>query len=120
MSKLTRSLSIALVLATSAIVATAQSGVLFIPSTSTQDKGTFHLSLETYHHFDRYKKGGFQSYGPAMVYGLSKNVEAGLNYYSTRNADGWAHHIEPHIKWKVYEKEESGTAVAFGMLAFVP
>lgn len=120
MSKLTRSLLIALVLVTSAIVATAQSGVLFIPSTSTQDKGTFHLSLETYHHFDRYEKGGFQSYGPAMVYGLSKNVEAGLNYYATRNADGWAHHIEPHIKWKVYEKEDTGTAVAFGMLAFVP
>lgn len=104
----------------SGVSAWAQSGVVFIPSTHTQEKGKFHLSLETYHHFGRYEKGGFQSYGPALVYGVSKNVEAGINYYSTRNADGWTHLVEPNVKWRVHNNDDKGTAVAFGVLAFIP
>ncbi len=111
---------VGLLIALAHSMTSAQSGVLFIPSTTIQDRRTFHLSLETYHHFDRLQKGGFQSVGPAVVYGLSKDVELGLNYYATRTADGWYHHAEPHIKWRVHNNDDAGTAVAFGALAFVP
>jgi len=102
------------------VIAPGQSGVIFIPSTHTQDKNTFHLSLETYMHFDKYSKGGFQSYGPSLVYGVSKNVEVGMNYYLTRDIDGTSHLIEPNFKIRAYNNEENGVAIAVGTLAFVP
>jgi hypothetical protein len=111
---------VALLIALFPSITSAQSGVLFIPSTTIQDRRIFHLSLETYHHFGRLQKGGFQSLGPAAVYGLSNDVELGLNYYATRTADGWNHHAEPHIKWRIHNNEDSGAAVALGALAFIP
>lgn len=97
----------------------SQSGVFFVPSTDTQEKGTLHLTLEAYSHFANYDKGGFQSYGPSIVYGLKKNVEIGVNYYFTYDIDGGAHELQPNIKWKAYESA-NGVAVSFGTVAFIP
>jgi hypothetical protein len=118
--KMVRSLLLLSFIAAFAVMAAGQSGLIFIPSTHTQDKGTFHLSLETYMHFDKYSKGGFQSYGPSLVYGVSKNVEVGMNYYLTRDIDGTTHEIEPHFKIKAYDNEDNGVAIAVGTLAFIP
>lgn len=98
----------------------AQSGIFFIPSTDTQENKSLHITLEAYSHFASYRNGGFQSYGPSIVYGLKKNVEVGVNYYFTYNADGGSHELQPNIKWKAYENEKKGVAIALGTVAFVP
>ncbi len=98
----------------------AQSSIVFVPTTDTQEKNSFYLSLESYAHFDKYEKGGFQTYGPSIVYGLSKNLEIGLNYYFTDSVDGSVHELQPTIKWKAYENEDKGVAVAVGSVLFVP
>ena len=91
-----------------------QSSILFVPTTDTQEKKSLYLSLESYAHFDKYEKGGFQTYGPSVVYGVSKNVEIGLNYYFTDDVDGSGHELQPNIKWKAYENADKGVAVAVG------
>lgn len=98
----------------------AQSSIVFVPTTDTQEKNSYYLSLESYAHFARYEKGGFQTYGPSIVYGLSKNLEIGLNYYFTDSIDGPAHELQPNIKWKAYENKDKGVAVAVGSVLFVP
>lgn len=98
----------------------AQSSVIFVPSTDTQDRRSFYLSLESYAHFAEYENGGFQSYGPSVVYGVAKNLEVGLNYYFTRDESGPANELQPNIKWRPYNNEEKGVAVAVGSLLFVP
>jgi hypothetical protein len=113
-------LKIALALAAFGLSASAQSGVFFIPSTDTLEKKSLHVTLEAYSHFAKYRNGGFQSYGPSIVYGLKKNVEVGVNYYFTYSEDGGAHELQPNIKWKAYESEKNGVAVAVGTVAFIP
>jgi hypothetical protein len=100
--------------------ALAQSGVFFIPSTDTQETKSLHVTLESYSHFAAYRNGGLQSYGPSIVYGLRKNVEVGVNYYFTYDADGGAHELQPNIKWKAYDNEKNGVAIAVGAVGFVP
>jgi hypothetical protein len=75
---------------------------------------------EFYAHFDKYKNAGFQTYGPSIVYGVSKHVEIGVNYYFTDDENGWAHELQPNIKWRVYNNDKNGVAVAVGSVVFVP
>jgi hypothetical protein len=102
------------------IAAFAQSSIFFVPTTDTQEKKSLYLSLESYAHFDKYEKGGFQTYGHSIVYGVSKNVEIGVNYYFTDDIDGSGHELQPNIKWKAYENADKGVAVAVGSVVFVP
>lgn len=97
-----------------------QSSIFFVPSTDTQEKKSFYLSLESYAHFDKYENGGFQSYGPSIVYGVSKDVEVGVNYYFTDDANGSASELQPTIKWKAYSNDKNGVAVAVGSVVFIP
>ena len=71
-----------------AVVIAGQSSIVFVPTTDTQEKKNFYLSLESYAHFAKYENDGFQTYGPSLVYGLSKNVEIGINYYSPTVSTG--------------------------------
>ena len=50
----------------------AQSGLFYVPSTDTQEKKSLLVTLEAYSHFAKYEKGGLQSYGTSIVYGLKK------------------------------------------------
>jgi hypothetical protein len=98
----------------------AQSAVFFVPSTDIQEKKTIYFEADAFAHFDSYENGGFQSYGPSIAYGLSKNVEIGVNYYFTNDIDGSAHELQPNIKWKAYNNDNNGVAVAVGSVVFVP
>ena len=102
------------------LAAWPQSSIFFVPSTDTQEKRNFYLSLESYAHFDKYERGGFQSYGPSIVYGVSKDVEVGINYYFTDDENGSASELQPTIKWRAYNNEKKGVAIAVGSVVFVP
>lgn len=98
----------------------AQSSIFFVPSTDTQEKKSAYLSLESYAHFNRYENGGFQTYGPSLVYGVSKNIEIGANYYFTHDVEGSSSELQPNIKLKIYDNDNKGVAVSTGTVLFIP
>ena len=115
-----RSLFLMLLLSTCGGAVSSQSSIFFVPSTDTEAKKKLTIYAESYAHFDKYEKGGFQTYGSSVNYGLSKNVEIGVNYYFTDDANGSASELQPNIKWKAYDNEKKGVAVAVGSLVFIP
>ena len=99
----------------------AQSTIFNIPSTDVVPEGRFLLELDFVSHFDRYDRGGFQTYGYRANYGIAKNVEVGANFYYTRAGRGSSPmEFQPNIKWKPFQSEKYGVAVSTGVQFFVP
>lgn len=115
-----RALTLAVLAAGFQIAAIAQTSIFAVPTTDTQDKRSAYLSPEGFVHFDKYEKGGFYTVGPLFVYGLTKNIEIGVNYFYTRDARGHSHELQPNIKWRFYNNRRRGFAAALGALVFVP
>ncbi len=107
-------------IAVTGLMTLAQSSIFFVPTTDTQEKRSFYLSLESHAHFDKYEKGGYQTYGFSSNYGLRTNVEIGVNYYFTNSIDGSDHELQPNIKWNAFESENNSVAVAVGSVVFIP
>lgn len=103
-----------------AFVTSAQSSIFNIPSTDTQPKKTLYLETDLFAHFDAYQNGGFQSYGPAIIYGVRKDLEIGVNLYYSREESKSTVELQPNIKWKAYENQKTVVSVSFGAIAFVP
>lgn len=100
---------------------TAQSSLFNIPTADTLPKGEKYLEADFDAHFNSYRNGGWQSYGVLGVYGLGNRVEAGLNAYAFRSADGFdAVEIQPNFKIRAYENEELGVRVSTGAIAYIP
>ena len=120
MSKSRSFLLILLFIACSCAVS-AQTTIFNIPSTDVVPEGRFLLELDFVSHFDRYDRGGFQSYGYRANYGIKKKVEIGANFYYTRLGGGKSPmEFQPNIKWKPYASEKYGVAFATGVQFFVP
>ena len=109
-----------ILLGVSCVTVLTQSSIVFVPSTDTQEKKTWYLNFESYAHFDKYEKGGFQTYGASFNYGVTKNVEIGANYYFTDDFSGSAQEIQPNIKWRAYENAKKDVAVSVGSVVFIP
>jgi hypothetical protein len=99
---------------------TAQSTIFNIPSTDVMGEKRFYVEADFIAHFDKWEKGGFQSYGYRTVYGLRKKLEVGVNFFYTRNGQTSPKELQPNFKYKVFEKEKYGLAVAAGGQFFVP
>jgi hypothetical protein len=120
MSK-SRSLLLILFFIACTCAVSAQTTIFNIPSTDVMPEGRFLLELDFVSHFDRYDRGGFQSYGYRTSYGLGKRVEVGANFYYTRaGRDKSPKEFQPNIKWQPYKSEKYGVAVTSGLQFFVP
>ena len=104
----------------SSLSISAQSTIYNVPSTDVVPEKLFYVEADFIGHFDDYRKGGFQSYGYRTVYGVTKKLEVGANFFYTRSQSGAAKEFQPNIKWKAYENEKHGVAVATGAIFFVP
>ena len=111
-------LSLLLIAANSAIQ--AQSTIFNIPSTDVMGEKRFYVEADFIAHFDKWDKGGFQSYGYRTVYGVRRKLEVGINFFYTRNGFNSPKEFQPNFKYKVYEKEKYGVAVSTGAQFFVP
>lgn len=98
----------------------AQSSIFNVPSTDVMPAHALYVESDYLAHPASYDQGGFQFFGPSVIYGLRKNVEIGLNAYLTRSGDPAAAELQPNVKWQVYHNETKGVAAAVGGILFVP
>ena len=99
----------------------AQSTLFNVPSTDTLPEGRFYIEADFIAKFAKYEKGGFQTYGYRMVYGVRKNLEVGANFFYTRDGSKTsAKEFQPNIKFQAYQNEKYGVAVSTGAQFFVP
>lgn len=98
----------------------AQSTIFNIPSTDVMGEKRFYVEGDFIGHFDKWEKGGFQTFGYRTVYGVRKNLEVGVNFFYTRNGRTSPKELQFNGKYKVYEKEKYGFAVSGGAQFFVP
>ncbi len=119
MSKLGFILVVCLVvLAGSAI---PQSTIFNAPSTDVKEKGRGYVEFDFIAHFDKFEKGGFQTYGWRSTYGLTKKIEVGANVFYTSDGTGRVPFVaQPNAKWQVYSSEKNKFAVSTGIIASVP
>src|SRR5262245_19715720 len=89
-----------------AAVASAQSGIVNIPSTDVVERSHFYLEANYGAHFASYSNGGFQAYGVKTMYGLHRNVEVGANFSFVRAAGTSAVGMTPNVKWQAYSNEK--------------
>jgi hypothetical protein len=99
----------------------AQSTIFNIPSTDVLDEKRFYIEGDFIAHFDKWEKGGFQTFGYRAVYGVRKKLEVGVNFFYTRTGGSTSpKELQPNFKYKIYEKEKYGFAVSGGAQFFVP
>ncbi len=99
----------------------AQSTIFNIPSTDVVTEKTAYLEADFLAHFDSTNRGGFQTYGYRMVYGLRKKLEVGANFFISRNGSKTSpKEFQPNFKWQVYKSERRGIGVSTGAMFFVP
>jgi hypothetical protein len=106
--------------AASAQAARAQSSIFNAPSTDVMPPHTLYVEADYIAHATSYEKGGFQFFGPSVVYGVRKNFEVGVNAYFTRSSAPTAAELQPNAKWQFFSDESRGLAAAAGGILFVP
>lgn len=101
--------------------ASAQLTIFNTPSTDTLPENRFYVEADFIANFKKFEKGGFQTYGYRVVYGVRKNLEVGSNFYFTRNGNRPSpKEFQPNIKYRVVNNEKYGVAVTTGAIGFVP
>lgn len=100
--------------------ARAQSTIFNIPSTDVVAKQKTYFEFDFIGHLEHFDKGGFHSFVPRLVYGLSKGVEVGLNVSVTHSAAPTTVYAQPNLKWQFYANETTGVALTGGAIAYLP
>jgi hypothetical protein len=98
----------------------AQSSIFNVPSTDVMPPHMLYVEADYIAHPASYENGGFQYFGPSIIYGLRKNLEIGLNIYVTRSDEPGTAELQPNVKWQFYNDESKGIAAAVGGMLFVP
>lgn len=98
----------------------AQSTIFNIPSTDVMGEKRFYVEADVIAKFDKFDKGGFQTFGYRTVYGVRKNFEVGANFFYTRNGSTSPKEFQGNTKYKVYDNEKYGVAISTGAQIFVP
>ena len=102
-------------------IISAQSTIFNAPSTDVQEDGRKYLELDFIGHFDKYEKGGFQTYGWRGTYGIGKKVEVGANlFYTHDGSNSVPFSASPNAKWQFYASEKKKIAASTGVIASVP
>jgi hypothetical protein len=98
----------------------AQSTIFNVPSTDALEKKHVMIEADFISHFDKHSNGGYQTYGYRMVYGLTKNVEVGANFFYTHNGSRVPYELQANVKWNAYQNEKYGIKVSGGAQLFIP
>ena len=98
----------------------AQSTIFNIPSTDVVSEKKVYFEFDFLSHLTSHQNGGFQSYVPRVVFGVTKRVEAGVNVAVTDVGGPKLVEIQPNVKWQFYNDEKSGVAATVGGIAYIP
>ncbi|HTY63202.1 MAG TPA: hypothetical protein VMG30_13210 [Acidobacteriota bacterium] len=105
--------------------AMAQSTIFNIPTTDTVAKGKVYAEFDFLPEVPGADYSRTYVYNPRIVVGAPGNVEFGVNFpiyntqFSGSSSTTYAY-IQPNAKWRLYNKESSGIAVALGGLLNTP
>jgi hypothetical protein len=104
--------------------AMAQSTIFNIPTTDTVSKRKVYAEFDFLPQVPAPDVSRTYLYNPRLVVGAPGNLEFGLNFpLSNTRADGFSAtngYIQPNAKWKFYDKEKTGIAMAVGALWNIP
>ncbi len=90
-------------------------------TTDTVGKGETYAEINLWTGVQSHQNGGTQIYGGRFSFGIKKNIEIGVNgSFSNPNDPEFPPEIQPNAKWKVYESEKKGIAVAGGVIGYIP
>lgn len=102
----------------------AQSTIFNIPTTDTVIKGKVYAEFDFLAQAPGTGASRTYLYNPRLVVGAPGNLEFGVNFpvYNTRASGNSAAngYIQPNAKWKFYENEKAGVAMAVGGLLNAP
>lgn len=105
----------------SAVSISAQSNIFSMPSTDIQGKDSVSVSLITkFKTNDESAKKRFSAFTPKVVAGVMKNVEVGVSIGGNVQPGKDATSLVTSVKWKFYENEKYGVAMAAGNNFYVP
>ncbi|MGZ8842050.1 MAG: hypothetical protein ACXW18_00180 [Pyrinomonadaceae bacterium] len=119
-SNLLRALILAGFALSTSFAASAQSTVFNIPSTDVQSTRRFYVEADFTGHLSSFESGGYQTYGPRIIYGINRRMEVGVNAFYTRTSPAEPVEIQPNFKLKIYDNEDKGLGLAAGTVLFVP
>ncbi len=97
-----------------------QSTIFNIPSTDVMGEDRLYVEGDFIAHFDKWDRGGFQTFGYRTVYGVRRKLEVGVNFFYTRNGKTSPKELQFNTKYKVFSREKWGFAVSSGAQMFVP
>jgi hypothetical protein len=117
---LLRCIFLCMLILTACFAVSAQSTIFNIPSTDVLDKKQLLIEADFIAHFDKWEKGGFQSFGYRTVYGVGRKLEVGVNFFYTRNGSTSPKELQPNLKYQIFKKEKYGLAISAGGQFFVP
>ncbi len=103
-----------------AAMASAQMTIFNIPSTDTLEKNGVYFEADFVAKPVSYDKGGFQTYGYRVVYGLGHRTEVGANFYYTRDGGDAVAELQVNAKRTLYQNEKHGIAATAGIIASTP
>ncbi len=102
----------------------AQSTIFNIPTTDTVAKGKAYAEFDFMLQSPSPDVSRTYMYNPRLVVGAPGKFEVGVNFpiYNTRGSGTSATnvYIQPNAKWRLYENEQAGVAVAVGGLLNAP
>jgi hypothetical protein len=104
--------------------ARAQSTIFNIPTTDTVAKGKVYAEFDFLPQIPAPDESRMYLYNPRLVVGAPHNLEFGVNFpiYNARSSGNSATngYIQPNAKWKFYENDKAGAAIAIGGLINTP
>lgn len=103
--------------------AMAQSTIFNIPTTDTVSKGKGYVEFDFLPQAPGTGASRTYIYNPRIVVGAPGNVEFGLNfptYHFSGPTSSTSGFIQPNIKWKYYNNDDAGVAIAGGGILNTP
>jgi hypothetical protein len=104
--------------------AMAQSTLFNIPTTDTVAKGKAYAEFDFVPQIPAFNDSRIYFFNPRLVVGAPRNFELGVNFpiYNTQSSGDSATsgYIQPNAKWKFYDNEKAGVALAVGGVLNTP
>lgn len=89
--------------------------------TDTLEEGRTYYEANFWTGTQSHRNGGQQIYGGRFGYGLSKKAEVGFGAsFSDPNDPEYPPELQPSVKYKFYENEDTGLTAAGGAIAYLP
>lgn len=99
----------------------AQQTIFNVPTTDIMGRGKVYGELDaSFKPNDQEALNRFSSFVPRIVVGIGHNVEIGFNLTGNVQPGSDSTTLVPTIKWKFYENEKKGVAVAAGTNFYIP